>query len=417
MKIAFLHQPINSINFLNQDSSLEIWTYKVASRLSKYCDVIVYTRRDLGQKVCERYQGVEYKRISLGMDAKLTGLIDDIDRYTLGFWGLRAPLFNSSLYYFLYALQAAKDLSAEKCDIVHVHTFSQFIPIIRAFNPKIKIVLHMHCEWLTQFNPVIIESRLKKADLILGCSNYITNKIRRRFPQFADWCHTLFEGVDIEQFGLSRHAKSERGTKRILFVGRVSPEKGVHVLLSAFQKVSKRYPQAELEIVGQLGSLRPQFNVGLDDVSAILDPALSFSKNYVSILKSMLPQSLLDHVCFVGPVPHTQLASYYQNADVFVFPSLWNEPFGMPIAEAMATGVPAIGTNGGGIPEIITHGKTGLLVKRGDASALAEAILCLLLDEEMRKSMGKTARKRAVELFSWNQTVEKLLHLYNSLFC
>lgn len=46
MKIAFLHQPINSINFLNQDSSLEIWTYKVASRLSKYCDVIVYTRRD-----------------------------------------------------------------------------------------------------------------------------------------------------------------------------------------------------------------------------------------------------------------------------------------------------------------------------------------------------------------------------------
>lgn len=383
--------------------------------MSKYCDVVVYVKRGHEQKVYERYQGVEYRRISLGMDNKLTGLINIVDRYLLGFGGLRAPLFNSSLYYFLYAVQAARDLSSEKCDIVHIHTFSQFIPIIRAFNPKIKIVLHMHCEWLTQFNPVIIESRLKKADLVLGCSNYITNKIRRRFPQFANRCQTLYNGVDVEQFDPCYQVKSEDNIKRILSVGRVSPEKGIHILLSAFQKVIEQYPQAELKIVGQQGSLFPQFNIGLNDLNAVLDPALSLSKNYVAIMKTCFHKIYPSHVSFVGSVPRKQLISYYQNADLFVFPSVWNEPFGMPIIEAMAAGVPVIGTKGGGIPEIITDGKTGLLVKRGDTSALAGAMLRLLSDEKLTKSIEKAAHKRVVELFTWDQTVKKLLHLYKTI--
>jgi len=87
----------------------------------------------------------------------------------------------------------------------------------------------------------------------------------------------------------------------------------------------------------------------------------------------------------------------------------------MPIVEAMATGVPIVATRGGGTPELVVDGETGLLVERGDASALAEAILRLLSDEKLRKSMGRAARKRAVELFSWDQIVKNLLYLYQEI--
>jgi glycosyltransferase involved in cell wall biosynthesis len=120
-------------------------------------------------------------------------------------------------------------------------------------------------------------------------------------------------------------------------------------------------------------------------------------------------------VSFTGSVPHRQLISFYKDADVFVFPSVWNEPFGMPIVEAMAAGVPVVSTRGGGIPEIVVDGKTGLLVERGDASALAEAILRLLSNENLREAIIRDAHERAVELLSWEKIVENLLYHYSNL--
>lgn len=69
----------------------------------------------------------------------------------------------------------------------------------------------------------------------------------------------------------------------------------------------------------------------------------------------------------------------------------------------------------GGTPEAVGNGKTGLLVEPGNASAMAEAILGLLSDDELRKSMGKAGRERAVELFSWNQIAENLLSKYEDI--
>jgi glycosyltransferase involved in cell wall biosynthesis len=89
-----------------------------------------------------------------------------------------------------------------------------------------------------------------------------------------------------------------------------------------------------------------------------------------------------------------------------------NEPGAMPVFEAMACGVPVVATESGGIPEIIADCRTGLLVERADASALAEAILYLLSDDKLRKSMGKAGQERTIKLFSWNQTLKKLLTYY-----
>ena len=311
----------------------------------------------------------------------------------------------------------AKDLKAEKTDIVHLHNFSQFVPIIRAFNPKIKIVLHMHCEWLTQLDRSMIESRLKEVDLVIGCSDYITEKIRRRFPQFAKRCRTVYNGVDVNHFvnENNQSAMKKNETKRLLFVGRNSPEKGLHVLIDAFQKVFECYPQAQLKIVGAQESAPIEFIVALSDDPKISDLASFYNRSYISHLQGKLSLGAASHVSFTGLVSRRQLINCYRDADVFIFPSVWNEPFGMPPIEAMATGIPLVATRVGGITEIVEDGKTGILVEPNDASALAEAILCLLSDEDLRKSMGKAARLRVYELFSWEKVVENLLRQYKNI--
>jgi glycosyltransferase involved in cell wall biosynthesis len=87
----------------------------------------------------------------------------------------------------------------------------------------------------------------------------------------------------------------------------------------------------------------------------------------------------------------------------------------MPIIEAMACEVPVVATRSGGIPEIVAAGRTGLLVERGDAAALAEAILFLFANEDLRQTMGKAARQRVLERFSWERVAEDLLCMYEGM--
>jgi len=120
-------------------------------------------------------------------------------------------------------------------------------------------------------------------------------------------------------------------------------------------------------------------------------------------------------VRFVGPIPHLELIEHYREADIFVFPSVWDEPSGNPPIEAMAVGVPVVSTRTGGTAEYIDDGKCGLLLEPGDANTLAEVILCLLAKENVKKSMGKAGRRRAVELFSFDLMAKNLLSQYERI--
>jgi glycosyltransferase involved in cell wall biosynthesis len=420
MKIAFVQQPISPVSTKSQEGSLEIWIYEMARRMAKHHDVVVYAKKVKPDKEFELHEGVKYRRIKPNIVdecfARNSGQIDRL------FWSVflksKRPLFVSHLYYFIYALHVAKFLKYEKCDVVHLHNFPQFIPIIRAFNPKIKIVLEMHCEWLAQLNRKIIESRLKKTDLIVGVSEYITDEIRRRFPKFAPRCKTLINGVDIGFFANdNRHHNSDKeNVKQLLFVGRVSPEKGVHVLLDAFQMVFECYPRVHLTIVGSEASLPVEFLVELNEDPLTKELERFYDVNYMSYLESKFSPELASHVTFTGSIPHRLLKDYYRTADVVVLPSVCNEPCALPLFEAMAASVPVVASRGGGTPEVIVDGKTGLLVERGDASALAEAVLSLISNDALNKSMGEAGRKRAVELFSWEQTTQNLCELYENIY-
>jgi len=426
MKVAFLSQPFNIISPHDQRGSIEIWTHEVTRRLARHCDVIVYSKKADTQKAFERYQGVQYRRISATTDEKFVYMLSAVDRRLLRFCNFKHPFFASSLYYLMYALKVAKDLESQKCDIVHIQNFSQFVPIIRTFNPKIKIVLHMRCEWLTQLDRAMIQSRLREVDLVIGCSHYITEKIRRRFPQFAKRCQTVLNGVDVNHFASAndQNVAKKKGVKQLLFVGRVSPEKGVHVLLEAFQKVVERYPLVHLEIVGSKGQLPREWLIALsndDKVSNLSSFYHGFSKTasrglsyFTHLQRQLFSFNISNHVTFTGQVPYAQVINYYHEANILVNPS-FSESFGRSLIEAMACQVPVVATRVGGMTEIVEEGKTGILVEPGDAPALAEAIIRLLSDEGLRKSMGEAARKRAIDLYSWEKTVEDLLCHYKNI--
>jgi glycosyltransferase involved in cell wall biosynthesis len=115
---------------------------------------------------------------------------------------------------------------------------------------------------------------------------------------------------------------------------------------------------------------------------------------------------------FQGWAEHEELPAEYEDADVFVFPSVWDEPFGIPVAEAMAAGLPVVASRVGGIPEIVADGETGMLVEPDDASALAAALEQLVNDAELRARLGEAGRLRAAERFSWDRAAAA----YRALF-
>ena len=192
------------------------------------------------------------------------------------------------------------------------------------------------------------------------------------------------------------------------------------MLLDAFKEVVKHCPQAQLKIVGPFGVLPKAWIFGLTDdpVTASLAKYYrlidrSIDRYYRALLKTKTSE-VRNHVTFTGWVPDQQLHQIYSSADIFVLPSVWNEPFGMPLADGMAYGLPVVATRGGGVPEIVVDGKTGLLVDRDDSSQLAAAISQLLTDNKLRTDMGQAARERA-KLFTWNRASATMFRLYQEI--
>ncbi len=318
MTVAFVSHPWSFVFPDQPGESVVIWTIEVARRLARFRPVVIYSRRHPSQTATERApDGIEYRRVPVSVDR------------------LRS-----------------------------------------------KIVMHMHGEWLSALDRVMIERRLRHVDLVLGCSDYCTNRVRERFPGIAARCQTLYNGVDVDAFvpRAPSSADARRRAKRLLFVGVVSPHKGIHVLLDAFREVVARYPDVHLDIVGGHQVVSKAFLVPTrpDPMLATLDEF--HSGNYLERLRARMTPGVASRVTFAGYVPCAQKRRYYQEADLVVLPSVYHEGFGMPAAEAMAVG-----------------------------------ILQLLTDEPRRQAMGRAARERAVARFSWERIAASLTSLYDEL--
>jgi len=154
----------------------------------------------------------------------------------------------------------------------------------------------------------------------------------------------------------------------ILFVGRLSVQKGLEVLLNAFARIRSEFPRANLVIVGR----------GPEEAH----------------LKAMASELKLNGVTFLGLQPWSTMREIYPACELLVLPSFY-EPFGNVVLEAMACGLPVIGTKIAGMADIISHGETGYHTPPGDVDRLSHYMRILLADSALRSKMSKAARNVA----------------------
>ena len=120
------------------------------------------------------------------------------------------------------------DLRKQGCDVIHIQHCSQYVPVIREYNPNAKIVLMTHAEWFSQMKRSILDPRLRHVDLMMTVSDYVTAKTKRDYPSIADRCETMYYGIEAGDFNQEKdyQAASRRAEKRILFAGAVRPRRG-----------------------------------------------------------------------------------------------------------------------------------------------------------------------------------------------
>ncbi|PSN13587.1 hypothetical protein C7271_22405 [filamentous cyanobacterium CCP5] len=417
LKVAVICQPFVMTQFPQPADSIGILTYELVRRLAQSCDVVVYTAGPQRHEafhggVCYRYLPVTSDQTWLRRLERVPGL------FTSGH-----PSFGSSLYYRGFADAVAQDLQQHPVDVVHIHNLAQFAPVIRRRNPNSQIVLHMHCEWLKQLPQSGLETHLGCVDRVIAPSAYIVSQVQQRFPQMAERCLVLPNGVDVDRYWPAPAAPAPRSEKHLLYVGRVCPEKGIHTLLEAFERVLDEEPLARLTLVGPVGVIPYDYLVGLSDdprVAALApfhqpDAWSDYLRRYMHRIGDRDDNPMANPVTFTGLVAPAELPRFYQRSDLFVFPSVCHEAFGLPIAEAMVAGLPVVASTGGAFPELVVPGETGLLVERGDPTALAEALLTLLGNAEICQRLGRTGQIRALNHYSFDQMTNGLLKIYQGL--
>jgi glycosyltransferase involved in cell wall biosynthesis len=421
MKIAFVNQAIDTIIPPNQNS-VGACTYWAARPLSQSAEVLVYG-------VIDKHCDPEVPEEVLGINFRFfpATRLDKFLFSCLRKWGRlfprSSPVSTSAWLFPDYGRQVAADLEKQGCDVIHLQHCSQYAPVIRALNPKAKIVLHLHSEWFSQSNSKALSNRLRDVDLVTTVGDYVTEKTRQLFPMVADRCETSYNGVEVREFPKEKdyRASRRRRVKRILYSGAVSPHKGLHVLLDAFVLVAREYPDVVLDIVGPVGNYPMQETFDLQDRQAIRDVAPFYATSawslvqekilrrpsgkgvYLRYLESRLPDDVVDKVKFRGMFQRPQLIDQYYQADIFAFAPIWNEGFGLPAIEAMAAGLPVVTSRSGTLVETVLDGETGLLVDKNNACELAEALLVLLNDEALRESMGRAGRDRVLRHFTWDK--------------
>jgi glycosyltransferase involved in cell wall biosynthesis len=216
---------------------------------------------------------------------------------------------------------------------------------------------------------------LENADFVRAISSSTRKQLERWLPgrpvtQFPTW-------TDLDTF-LRDDMNGERsGSQEIVYAGVLIPRKGVHYLIGAFERIAKEFPDACLVIVGS------------ED-----------NRDYAQELKNQVKRLRLDRrVRFMKAMPQEKLARQMGKSRVCVLPSV-SEALGRVVVEAMATKTPVIGSNVGGIPDMVTDGVSGFLVPPGDESALADKIRWFLGHPDEAEAMGHRARGFAERFFS-----------------
>jgi alpha-maltose-1-phosphate synthase len=237
------------------------------------------------------------------------------------------------------------------------------------------------------------------AAAVVAVSDGMRADIMAAYPEISpERIRVIRNGIDTSEYHpdpntdvLERHG-IDPGRPYVIFVGRITRQKGVPVLLRA---ASGLVPEAQLVLLAGAADTPEQ----LTEVTELVD-GLRATRSGVFWIPEMLPKP--------------EVIQLLTHATVFACPSIY-EPLGIVNLEAMACGTAVVGSRTGGIPEVVADGETGLLVPVGEPEPLAAALNALLRDPDRAEAMGQAGRKRAVAEFGWPAIAAQTANLYAEL--
>jgi alpha-maltose-1-phosphate synthase len=343
----------------------------------------------------------------------------DVDSSGYGCAKALRPVFTS------VQRDAAMAAAGTDADLVHVHTwYTHWAGILMKLNYGRPLVLTVHSleplrPWKREqlgggydFSLWVERAAIGLADAVVAVSESTKADVLRLFDVNPARVQVIHNGIDLEEYAerrddevLKRHG-IDPSRPYILFVGRITRQKGI------------------VHMVRALRHLDPGFQVVLCAGAPDTPEIAAEMKSAVEAARKERPGV----IWIEEMLPKKEVIALYSGAELFVCPSIY-EPFGIINLEAMACGTPVVASAVGGIPEVVVHGETGLLVPveasreapdepiSADSFAfnLAEAINELMRDEARRRYMARESRRRVEENFSWAAIARKTAELYREV--
>lgn len=366
------------------------FVYELSKRLAKREDfqLFVLTPFRKGSKFFEERDGLKICRFKYGFTSLCEGaILPNLEKNKFLF-------FQIPFLFFFAFINLAKIVKKEKIDIIHAHWIipQAFLSVLykKIFRKKdLKIICTVHggdifglksifARWFLKFS-------LKNCDFCTVNSQATRKEVLKIFP--IENIKIVPMGIDLQKFSSKEDSDEIKRRYNIqgsflLFVGSLRKEKGIKYLIQAMVKVLKRFSNSKLLIIGN-GQYREDLEV--------LTRQLNLEKNII----------------FAGNIVNSELPKFYSAADITILPSAKYEGFGLVLIEALGVGTPVIGTNIGGIPDIIKNEITGLLVKPKDYLSLSNTIIRLLDDKPLREEIARNGQEYVKERFSWEIITNK----------
>jgi len=310
------------------------------------------------------------------------------------------PLFENPPYTVAISTTITEVIKQYDLDILHAHyavphTMAAYLAKKMARKDDLKIITTLHGTDITLVgkDPAYfsaVKFSIEESDAVTAVSDWLKNETIKLFKVNKD-IRTIYNFVDTDKFkkNLSEKCRekiAKTDEKIVMHISNFRPVKRVQDVIYTFSEIIKHIP-AKLVMVGD----GP-------------DRSLAFS------LTTDL--NIQDKVLFLGKQVNIECVLPF--ADLLLLPSNF-ESFGLVALEAMACEVPVIGTNGGGLPEVVIEGENGYLCNVGDYCEMAEKAVALLGNDDLYKKMSKKSRERAIEVFNQNKIVKQYMNLYNEV--
>ena len=360
----------------SKGAAVEWWMYQVSRRLQSLEPHLLCLAAP-GQMMEEVRDGIHFHRARIGRAYRR--LFQKITR--LDPWS--------------YAHRMARRIDRLQPAILHVHNAPALMPRLRSlcrWKPAL-ILHHMH-------NAMALESPDPEIHLIVN-SRWLQNWYAERYPQHR--IDVVTNGVDVDAFRprwempeevltLKQQLGLPANQRIVLFVGRISVEKGALDLVHAFEQLIGIRRDTMLVMIGERRTDRPG------------NPRVEYGNAVAAAC-----ERLGDRCRFLGVVPPAEIQRYYRLGDLLVVPSEFEEPFGMVAIEGMAAGVPVLVARKGGLPEFVIPGKTGhLITDTKNARELAGQINDLLNQPNELDTLARSARQYVEQHHGWDTVTRQL---------